>query len=187
MSDYKSWINKAETFSSMLKARLEDRVDIDLVVDPPLASEDIRRLESDFRLPLPEELRQFLEVASSRLRFRYVWGQLTKEEQDFIRQVYPLESYLYGGADLCPVEELSDYLNVCKEWGEDAWSEEFETENNLWLNSFPFTALDNGDYLGIGLRKRAVVRWCISPMMTKVVLYPLVSQSSFKCGKGSVT
>jgi hypothetical protein len=153
MSDYKIWVAQAEHFSSALKARLGDRVELHFVVDPPLASADFQQLEAGFRLPLPEELRQFIEVASSRLRFRYVWEHLTQDEQEITRQAIPMQSYLYGGADLCPVEELSDHLDSCREWGEDTWIAEFEAESNLWLNSFPFATLDNGDYLAIGLHE----------------------------------
>jgi hypothetical protein len=149
--DYTIWANKVETFVSGQQARLGDRVDTAFAVDPPFPSGDIRRLEADFRLPLPEELRRFLEVASSRLRFRYIWEKLSPDEQEIISQFYPGQCYFYGGADLCPVEKFSDHLNDCREWGEDAWSEEFETENNLWLSSFPFAPLDNGDFLAIHL------------------------------------
>jgi hypothetical protein len=152
MFDYKSWTNKTETFISVLRDRTKDRATDRAeshFSDPPLTPADVQRVEADLRLPLPEDLRVFLETASSRFGFRYVWSNFTPEEQEVIGQLYPGQTYLYGGADLCPSWEMADHLDTCREWGEETCIEEFEAEKKLWMNSFPFAAIDNGDYLAI--------------------------------------
>ena len=148
--DYAGWVARALAFASGLE-RLSHAEVRSAQVDPPAAESDIRAVERDLGRTIPAPLRTFFERGASGLDCGYA---LTPSGQDLdrLRGLLPDETRIFGGAQIGPVPELTDFSRAVREWAEETWVAESAAERFIWDSSLPFTRLDNGDYLALDLR-----------------------------------
>ena len=149
MFDYSNWIKEAELFVNrvaQLRSEFEE-VEAASSVQQPLDESTLRHIVARVDSHVPAELQNFWRQATRRCDCRYVCRDAKGEMAERVKQIFSYEENIYGGACFFDPIELPKHLSSCKEWAKIN-SEEPEQEA-LWLNVLPFSAILNGDYLGL--------------------------------------
>jgi hypothetical protein len=148
--DYPGWVARALAFTSGL-GRLSHSDVRSTHQDPRAAEADIRAVERALGRTIPAPLRTFFAWGTSGLDCGYVLAP-AGQDLDRLRGLLPDETRIFGGGRIGPVSELPDFSRAVREWAEETWVAESPAERFIWDSSFPFTRLDNGDYLALDLR-----------------------------------
>jgi hypothetical protein len=150
MIDWSSWVKRARQFPESLHG-LPGEIRIECNVSPPLTDSEADGLADQLPRGLPLVLRQFLTTGSANCACRYVWKPpewlLSK-----IHQVFPLNYYICGGANLCDSPEFEYHQFCCQGWAEgfdQFWGPESALDSALMRRSVPFMIISNGDYLAL--------------------------------------
>ena len=148
--DYAAWVARAQAFTDGLR-RLAD-ADVDAcAVAPPAGDADLDVIERALGLPLPSSLRAFFIRGAAALDCRYTF-EPDGPALDRLRELFPYEISIFGGARIGPASELPDWSRSVGDWAKDTWVAESPDQKHLWESALPFAALDNGDYLALDLR-----------------------------------
>lgn len=138
MLNYGEWVSRAAEFVKQVPLRAQGfrGIEITVSVEPPLGKEEWDALRHALPRGVPTALRQFWLTGSRHCNCRYSCRGVQGDD-------------LWGGARFIDARELPDRLNACREWAEKTWVANYPEDKRLWLQSVPFIAMENGDYLGL--------------------------------------
>jgi len=148
--DFAGWVARAQEFVD----RIEGLPGVEVgsrAVEPPVAPEQLGRIEAAIGRPIPGALRQFLTGGASRVDCAYGYKPIDAELEE-LRSLLPYETRLYGGARLCAAAELPNHVRSTAEWARETWVADDPEQRALWEAGLPFAALDNGDFLALDTR-----------------------------------
>lgn len=142
MNDYSSWVHQATEFIQNLCSFTKPlgEVTADAVFAPRLTQQELEQLKSEVNKPIPNELCRFWLEGSRCCSWRYTIKRNVAS--------YEENETLYGGTSFFEATELPSHMEVCLEWAEIVGDDD-PKPMAFWRDSIPFSALDNGDYLGI--------------------------------------
>lgn len=135
MFDYKGWVERAKKFvDETVPGMPHDDYSIRAEIAPPLTVQQLEELQAKVEQPLPLELQRLWVTASRHCDCSYSFE--IDEDKNY-----------YGGAAFSDALTLSQEISNCRDWADGF--EEYPEQEAYWLQSFPFLAIANGDYLGL--------------------------------------
>jgi hypothetical protein len=146
MVNYLRWVERAVAFTQRLRS-FPGEIRITAELGKPVSRSEIETLNKRLRLPLPVSIVEFLTAASSHCNCEY-WWEPPKELQTLLEELFPSNTFIFGGASLCDISQFENNGRGCYDTGE-AMAQDFPGDSVLWLNSVPFYEQGNGDYLGL--------------------------------------
>jgi hypothetical protein len=144
--DFGAWVRRARAFMDVTGS-LPGMEIASRRVSRPLDRSRMEMLARSLRRPVVPVLARFLATGSGGLQCRYVFepdGAQSAALDELFGQ-----SRIYGGPTLCIASELVEYSRSVKDWISDSWIAEDREQKEIWSHSFPFAALDNGDFLAL--------------------------------------
>ncbi|HTY86544.1 MAG TPA: SMI1/KNR4 family protein [Candidatus Acidoferrum sp.] len=149
---YIDWVDAAKDFiSTRLRAKIAGFA-AQINIEPPLTAKELPHFRGRVRMKPPQRIEDFLSTGSRACRFRYTWD-LSAIPKELVQAAGLGTNRIYGGVDLCVAKSFVKWTTDCKAWATDTWIAEDDEAREMWLESFPFAALRNGDYLGLRLGK----------------------------------
>ncbi len=112
-----------------------------LEIDPPVGDVPLHIGE----IPLPIRLTELYHSVASRVHGRYEC-LLTPKTQDEFGSSFVGVRLVGGPLLLSPTELVSTKIDMLK-WALQSWVANDTDEQTCWIESVPFAAMDNGDYL----------------------------------------
>ena len=151
--DLAGWVARARAFTLGL-SNLPGAEVRSITVAAPLAEVDLRGLEDALGAILPASLRAFFFRGTSAMDCAYIFKP-EGQALDQLRTLLPDESEIFGGAKMGPASDLADYSTAVREWARDTWIVDEPDQRIIWESALPFVALNNGDYLALGIQEDA--------------------------------
>lgn len=152
--DHAAWAARARAFTDDLQRLAGAQVHA-CAVAPPAEEAQLGAIERALGLTLPSSLRAFFTRGAAGLDCRYAF-EPDGPPLDRLRELFPYEIRIYGGARIGPASELPNWSRSASEWAGETWVAESPDQRRVWESAVPFTALENGDYLALDLRSEAV-------------------------------
>jgi|GEM_PF-2595289 len=135
MFDYKGWVERAQKFVTEVAPQApHDECRACANIAPPLTELQLQQLQTKTGQPLPLELQRFWLTASQHCDCSY-YLEIIEDKR------------YYGGAAFINALTLAQEISNCHDWA-DGLDDDPEMQA-FWLQSIPFLAMDNGDYLGL--------------------------------------
>ena len=155
MFDYQLWIERAVLFTRNLAKPSPYFNDIksEVLVKPVLIESELIKIASKIDKQIPQELANFWLNGSRHCDCTYFCEDAKSEIVSQIETIFGSFQEIYGGASLINATDLPEHLLNCKEWAEETWVAEYPQDKSFWLNSVPFVAMNNGDYLALDTLK----------------------------------
>lgn len=157
MSEFLStWLTDTQAFFANLETLGGEFDHIEIDIQPPLGPRKLNQFSKSLPRPLPEAIRDVLATNTSKVVLSYLWEPAA--------DLVPTVNELFGQKDIfCngtffDAGSIPGWVADCQEFAETSWlsDEEFRSDQELWLNSFPFFGMAGGDYLAIGDDARSV-------------------------------
>ena len=144
--DYHDWIKRAVRFVEGFKRLPPGDVQISTHVAPCATEPELLQMESKWRLKMPSPLRRFLKQGSGHCDCHYYWDP-PQQFRKTVKEILDTSSNLAGEVSFIPPDDLEYALIGCFDIGEIFGEDGFETDCEIWQNSFPFASVGNGDFL----------------------------------------
>lgn len=127
---------------------------LELRQSPAATMERLASVETDLGFEIPTGLKELLTKTAA-LSFNYGW-ELPEPLVEVAGQI-GLGDFIHGGV-VIDVDLLTGNLKQCRNFAVSSWlnDDEFRQDQAFWLNTLPFMALRNGDYLGLDLETASV-------------------------------
>jgi hypothetical protein len=119
-----------------------------LRVDCPATEAEIKKMESDLGIRIPDELRYAMLEVSSHLEFRWFLPDSFELPEEF-GGIFSGE--LHWGLDLLP-----NFIDGYQGWIKTVFPNVENSYDSVWHGKFPFQEVGNGDYLSIDIEGRVV-------------------------------
>jgi hypothetical protein len=146
MLDYRAWAERAKKFTASLKS-LPGRITVQAEVQPALSESEVLAISSRLRLPLPQPICAFLTTASANCSCEY-WWKPPEELQARLEALFPIKTFIFGGASLCDSSQFEVNERGCRDTAE-VLEQVYPEDARLWFNAVPFHECGNGDYIGL--------------------------------------
>jgi hypothetical protein len=152
-----TWLTDAEAFFLNLKTLGGEFDHFYQKILKPLSTPKVAQLASSFALPIPPVIHDIWVTNTSCAKLRYYW--IPSAERSSIAESLYNEKEICGGGSLFDAEATQGWIDDCREFATGSWLTDpaFKADQELWLNSFPFMRMENGDYLAIGANGTCVV------------------------------
>jgi hypothetical protein len=128
---YFDWVQKVRSIAECLEQGATAYVK--LKISPPATEAEILETEKDLGKKIPSPLRGFFLKGSKGLSFSYLINDLK-------------------GRVSIRLEDLSEHRDDVIEWARETWISEEPAQKEIWLSTFPFMHLENGDFLGLEMQ-----------------------------------
>lgn len=147
---FETWTERLTRFLMALSGRFPGNAEVRSDFASAILEQEIIGGQNGLRIGMPASVAEFLQKGSSKCDFSY---RLTipegkRDEFDL------LEDEVSGGACLFGISDFAEYQNDCQQWATETWIADYPEDKEQWLNSFPFVAIGNGDYLGLDVRQQ---------------------------------
>lgn len=136
-----AWKRSCEIFFDKLQ-RCHDVSNVRAEFAACLPESEIKALDERLPLRMPPGLRTFLRDMARAVGLSYSWQPRDRRGLELL---FPNHSTLLGGADLCEASRYEEMQADCAGWA----AEWHQPDRELWLRSFPFLAVGNGDFLAV--------------------------------------
>jgi hypothetical protein len=151
MPDFSAWIQGCSNFLARLgtapghwTSRFSSK--------PPLLKRQADEIDRTLRHRMPSSVREFVLTACGGCRLHYVWETEDDAARQSLNQICEGETTVYGRADLLDVSKFVEWQEDCAGMLDLAIGD-FPEEAGFWNSAFPVARMDNGDFLGLDLRK----------------------------------
>ena len=152
-----AWITEAEAFVSNIKTLGGELDHACQEVLKPMSPRKLAQLSNRFALPIPPVIHDIWATNTSCAKLEYCWTP-PAERKSIAESLYR-QDVLAGGGSLFDVAFIESWIDDCRTFALDSWLTDpaFNADQELWLKSFPFMRMENGDYLAVGVNGTCVV------------------------------
>jgi hypothetical protein len=144
----RTWIERALAFTQSLQGLAGKKL-IESSCPAETNRLNIQDVNRGLRVPVPKPIEDFVVAGSAGLQFSYVWTP-PPSNQSMLNTIFGRRSYLWGGGELCRVEDFQNSQDACYWWLLGGIIQGCKRKGlEFWLRSFPFLPIRNGDFLAL--------------------------------------